>query len=71
MVPLNVITTGLLPQALRVQYGLRWGPRQELAYKLAVTVLPKLIAITPPLIRVWPQPGRSLVMTAGGRATTS
>ena len=71
MVPLNVITTGLLPQALRVQYALPWGTRQQRAYKLAVIALPKLIAITPPLIRVWPRPGRTLVMTAGGRATTS
>ena len=71
MVPLNVITTGLLPQALRVQYALPWGTRQQRAFKLAVIALPKLIAITPPLIRVWPRPGRTLVMTAGGRATTS
>jgi uncharacterized protein (DUF2236 family) len=71
MVPLNVITTGLLPRALRVQYALPWGPRQQRTYKLAVIALPKLIAITPPLIRVWPRPGRTLVMTAGGRATTS
>jgi uncharacterized protein (DUF2236 family) len=71
MVPLNVITTGLLPQELRAQYGLRWGPRQQRAYRLAVTALPKVIAFTPPLIRVWPRPGRSVVMTASGRATTS
>jgi uncharacterized protein (DUF2236 family) len=71
MVPLNVITTGLLPPALRTQYGLPWGPWQQRAYKLAVTALPKVIAITPPLIRVWPRPGRSVVMTARGRATTS
>jgi uncharacterized protein (DUF2236 family) len=71
MVPLNVITTGLLPPDLRAQYGLPWGSRQQRAYKLAVTALPKVIAITPPLIRVWPRPGRSLVMTASGRATTS
>jgi uncharacterized protein (DUF2236 family) len=71
MVPLNVITTGLLPPELRMQYGLPWGPRQQQAYKLAVRALPRVIAITPPLIRVWPRPGRSVVMTAGGRATTS
>ena len=71
MVPLNLITTGLLPPDLRAQYGLPWGSRQQRAYKLAVAALPKVIAITPPLIRVWPRPGRSLVMTASGRATTS
>ena len=71
MIPFNVVTAGMLPPPLREQYGLPWGPRQQRAFKVAVTTLPRVIAITPPLIRVWPRPGRSLVMTAGGRATTS
>jgi uncharacterized protein (DUF2236 family) len=71
MFPLNVVTTGLLPQALREQYRLPWGRGQQRAYRLAVAVLPRIIAITPPLIRVWPRPGRSVVLTASGRATTS
>ena len=71
MLPLNVVTTGLLPATLREQYRLPWRPREQRAYRLAVAVLPKLIAITPPLIRVWPRRGRSVVLTASGRATTS
>jgi uncharacterized protein (DUF2236 family) len=71
MLPLNVVTTGLLPATLREQYRLPWRSREQRAYRLAVAVLPKLIAITPPLIRVWPRPGRSVVLTASGRATTS
>ncbi|MHB8587714.1 MAG: oxygenase MpaB family protein [Candidatus Dormibacteraceae bacterium] len=71
MIPLNVVTTGLLTPALREQYALPWGPRRQRVYKLALTVLPKLIALTPPLLRVWPRPGRSIVLTAGGRATTT
>ena len=71
MLPLNAVTTGLLPPALREQYGLRWGNAEQLAYRLAVAVLPRIIALTPPLIRVWPRPGRSIVFTASGRATTS
>ncbi|GAC1674843.1 MAG: hypothetical protein PVS3B2_17310 [Candidatus Dormibacteraceae bacterium] len=71
MLPLNVVTTGLLPPSLREQYRLPWGPGQKRAFRLAVALLPKLIAITPPLIRVWPRPGRSVVLTASGRATTS
>ena len=71
MVPLNVITTGLLAPALREQYGLAWGPRRQRAYRLAQKVLPRVIALTPPLLRVWPRPGRSIVFTAGGRATTT
>lgn len=71
MLPLNVVTTGLLPPALREQYGLPWGPRQQRAYRLAIAVVPRVIALTPPLLRVWPRPGRSIVFTAGGRATTT
>jgi uncharacterized protein (DUF2236 family) len=71
MIPLNVVTTGLLTPALREQYGLSWGPRQQRVYRLAVAVVPRVIALTPPLLRVWPRPGRSIVFTAGGRATTT
>lgn len=71
MLPLNLVTTGLLPPTLRSQYGLDWGPHRQRAYRLATTVVPRLVALTPPLLRVWPQPGRSLVFTAGGRATTT
>ena len=71
MIPLNLITTGLLTPPLREQYGLPWGPGQQRAYRLAVRVLPRVIALTPPLLRVWPRPGRSVVLTAGGRATTT
>ncbi len=71
MLPLNVVTTGLLPPALREQYGLAWGPRQQRAYRIAIAVVPRVIALTPPLLRVWPRPGRSIVFTAGGRATTT
>ncbi len=71
MIPLNVVTTGLLTPALREQYGLAWGPRQRRAYRLAVAVVPRVIALTPPLLRVWPRPGRSIVFTPGGRARTT
>jgi uncharacterized protein (DUF2236 family) len=71
MFPLNVVTTGLLPSSMRKQYRLAWGLRQQRLYRLAVAVLPRVIAITPPLIRMWPLPGRSVVLTAGGRATTT
>lgn len=71
MLPLNVITTGLLAPALREQYGLSWGRGQQRAYRMAVAVLPRVIAVTPPVLRVWPLPGRSLVFTSSGRATTT
>jgi uncharacterized protein (DUF2236 family) len=71
MLPLNVVTTGLLTPELRAQYGLQFGPWQQRTFRLAVTVLPRVIALTPPMLRVWPRPGRSIVFTSGGRATTT
>jgi uncharacterized protein (DUF2236 family) len=71
MLPLNVVTTGLLAPELRAQYGLRFGPWQQRAYKMAVMTLPRVIALTPPVLRVWPRRGRSIVLTSGGRATTT
>src|SRR5260370_4644638 len=71
MIPLNLVTTGLLTPALREQYGLAWGPNRRRAYRLAVAVVAKGIALTPPLLRLGPSAGRSIVFTAGGRATTT
>jgi uncharacterized protein (DUF2236 family) len=71
MAPLEIITTGLLPSTLRDQYDLTWGPAQQRAYRLAVKTLPRIIALTPPRIRVWPLPGRTLRLTPGGRAVSS
>jgi hypothetical protein len=33
--------------------------------------LPRVIGLTPPVLRVWPRRGRSIVFTPGGRATTT
>jgi uncharacterized protein (DUF2236 family) len=71
MMPFEVITAGLLPPTLRDQYGLAWGPGRRRAYRLAVKTLPRIVALTPPVIRVWPRPGRTLRLTPGGRAVTS
>ena len=60
MIPFEVVTTGLLPAALREQYGLAWGKRHEQLYGLVVRALPRLIAVTPPILRVWPLPGRNV-----------
>jgi uncharacterized protein (DUF2236 family) len=64
MVPFEVVTAGLLPPALRAQYGLPWGPGQQRAFKLAVSAVPRVVALTPPLLRVWPLPGRNVGLGA-------
>jgi uncharacterized protein (DUF2236 family) len=64
MVPFEVVTTGLLPPALRESYGLAWGRGQQRAFKLAVAAVPRMVALTPPVLRVWPLPGRSVKLSA-------
>jgi uncharacterized protein (DUF2236 family) len=65
MIPFGVVTAGLLPPALRTEYGLAWGPGRQRAYRLAVRTVPRLVALTPPLLRVWPLPGRNVRLGPG------
>lgn len=60
MIPFEVVTAGLLPPILRSQYGIAWGAGQQRAYRLAVRTLPRLVALTPPVLRVWPLPGHTV-----------
>jgi uncharacterized protein (DUF2236 family) len=64
MIPFEVVTAGLLPATLRTQYGLAWGAGQRRVFKLAVNALPRLLAVTPPLLRVWPLPGHTVKLAA-------
>lgn len=63
MIPFEVVTAGLLPAALRSQYGLAWGPRQERLFRLLTIAVPRLVAVTPPILRVWPLPGHNVRLT--------
>ena len=60
MIPFEVVTAGLLPPTLREQYGMAWGPRQQRVFRLAAKTLPRLVALTPPVLRVWPLPGHNV-----------
>ena len=60
MIPMEVITAGLLPPVLREAYGLAWGAGQQRAYRFAVRTLPRVVAMTPPVFRVWPLPGHTV-----------
>ena len=64
MVPFKIVTTGLLPPTLREQYELRWDRAQQRAFRLAVAAVPRLVAVTPPVLRVWPLPGHSVKLSA-------
>ncbi len=63
MVPLKIVTAGLLPPPLREQYGLAWGSGQQRAFRLATATLPRMVRLTPPLLRVWPLPGRNVSLS--------
>lgn len=63
-VPWEVVTTGLLPPRLREEYGLRWNRAQQRVFGLATRTVPKIVAVTPPLLRVWPLPGRNVTLSA-------
>ncbi len=60
MVPFEVVTAGLLSPELREQYGLAWGDAQRRVFRLMVIALPRLVAVTPPVLRVWPLPGHNV-----------
>ncbi len=60
MVPFEVVTAGLLPTPLREAYGMAWGRGQQRAFALAVAAVPRIVALTPPRLRVWPLPGKSV-----------
>ncbi len=70
MIPFEIVTAGLLPPALREQYGLAWGQGQQRLFRLLVLAVPRLVAVTPPVLRVWPLPGRN-VKLASNFALTS
>lgn len=65
MIPFEIVTAGLLPASLREQYGLPWGSSQQRAFRLATATVPRVVKLTPPVLRVWPLPGRNVSL---GRA---
>lgn len=68
MIPFEVVTAGLLPPVLRESYGLAWGSAQQRAFKLAVAAVPRIVALAPPVLRVWPLPGHSVKFATSGPA---
>jgi uncharacterized protein (DUF2236 family) len=62
MVPFDVITAGLMHPTLREQFRLPWGRVQQRAFRIAVKSLPRVVAFTPPVLRVWPLPGHNVTL---------
>ena len=53
---LRMTTTGLLPPALRDDYGLAWGPLRERAFRLSTAGARRAVGILPPGLRQLPVP---------------
>src|SRR5438270_3995277 len=66
MIPFEIVTAGLLPPALREQYGLPWGTAQQRAFRVAVAAVPKVVKLTPPVLRVWQLPGHNVTLASSG-----
>jgi len=47
-------TVGLLPPAIRQEYGFPWGARRERALRLSARCIRRLLTLTPSLVRHWP-----------------
>jgi uncharacterized protein (DUF2236 family) len=58
-----------LPPLLREQYRLPWGRGHQQVFRLLTQALPKLVALTPPVLRVWPLPGRNVQLAADFRVS--
>lgn len=52
--PLRTITAGLLPVQLREQYGLKWGRPQRAMFAACQTTMPRILKVTPPVVRFLP-----------------
>ena len=51
----RLVTAGLLPLEVRAQFGLRWGPRRERRFVLALAVLRGVNRVLPRRVREWPK----------------
>jgi uncharacterized protein (DUF2236 family) len=69
MLPMEIATAGLLPPTLRDQYGLPWGRGQRRVFKTLRLTVPRLVAVTPPVLRVWPLPGHNVDLTKRASAS--
>jgi uncharacterized protein (DUF2236 family) len=58
--PLEALTAGLLPERLRVAYGVRWGAAERAVFASARAVVPRLVAALPRRFRQVPPARRAM-----------
>jgi uncharacterized protein (DUF2236 family) len=52
--PVQLITMGLLPPAIREAYGFRWHARDARAFIRWTTAIRRVHGVLPPIVRHWP-----------------
>lgn len=52
--PIQLLTIGTLPPAIRRAYGFRWNARDERAFARWTTLVRTLVRLLPPMAREWP-----------------
>ncbi|MGH7391298.1 MAG: oxygenase MpaB family protein [Candidatus Rokuibacteriota bacterium] len=50
----RLATFGLLPPAIRKDYGFSWGPRHEAILRLSARLIRNVLPLTPSVVRHWP-----------------
>lgn len=50
----RLVTAGLLPPAVRGEYGLSWEPRHEKVLRLSARLIRAALPFVPPVVRYWP-----------------
>lgn len=51
----RLVTAGLLPEEVRTQFGLPWGPRRKRRFALALAALRGVNRVLPRRVREWPK----------------
>jgi uncharacterized protein (DUF2236 family) len=51
---MRLVTVGLLPPALREQYGFAWNARRAAALGVTTAAIRRLLPLAPPVVRHWP-----------------
>jgi uncharacterized protein (DUF2236 family) len=52
---MRLTAIGLLPSAIRTEYGFPWPSRNDITLSMAARLVRTLLPLTPPLLRYWPR----------------
>ena len=64
----RLVTIGLLPPAIRKDYGFSWSARRQAVLRVSAGCLRRVLPVTPPILRYWPAARRAEVASRRGAA---